>query len=198
MKLTLKRTFKGPQYTIGKLYVNGVYECDTLEDTDRGLHETQSLLEIQSKKVYGQTAIPYGTYKIDMNTVSPKFKDRSWAKFCGGKLPRLIDVKGYEGVLIHVGNKSEDTLGCILVGENKIKGQVVNSTATFQELYSVMLKAKLLGEELSLTIEQERLFMAKTCKSGGKMPPKGGKKPTKKQKWEGCSIITIPLSFGSK
>ena len=69
MELTLKRTFKGPQYTIGKLYVNGVYECDTLEDTDRGLNETQSLLEIQSKKVYGQTAIPYGTYKIDMNTV---------------------------------------------------------------------------------------------------------------------------------
>lgn len=158
MKLTLKRTFKGPQYTIGKLYVNGVYECDTLEDTDRGLNETQSLLEIQSKKVYGQTAIPYGTYKIDMNTVSPKFKDRSWAKFCGGKLPRLIDVKGYEGVLIHVGNKAEDTLGCILVGENKVKGQVINSTATFQELYSVMLKAKLLGEELSLTIEQERLL----------------------------------------
>ena len=153
MKLTLKRTFKGPQYTIGKLYVNGVYECDTLEDTDRGLNETQSLQEIQSKKVYGQTAIPYGTYKIDMDTVSPKFKDRSWAKFCGGKLPRLIDVKGYEGVLIHVGNKAEDTLGCILVGENKIKGQVISSTATFQELYSVMLKAKLLGEELSLTIE---------------------------------------------
>ena len=153
MELKLIRKYKAKNYCIGHLYVNGVYECDTLEDTDRGLHETQSLLEIQSKKVYGQTAIPYGTYKIDMNTVSPKFKDRSWAKFCGGKLPRLIDVKGYEGVLIHVGNKAEDTLGCILVGENKIKGQVVNSTATFQELYSVMLKAKLLGEELSLTIE---------------------------------------------
>lgn len=198
MKLLLKRIAKKDNYTIGNLYIDNVFFCNTLEDKDRGLHETQSLLEIQSKKVYGQTAIPYGTYKIDMNTVSPKFKDRSWAKFCGGKLPRLIDVKGYEGVLIHVGNKAEDTLGCILVGENKIKGQVINSTAIFQELYSVMLKAKLLGEELSLTIEQERLFMAKICKSGGKMPPKSGKKPTKKQKWEGCSIITIPLSFGSK
>lgn len=153
MKLLLKRTFKGPQYTIGKLYVNGVYECDTLEDTDRGLHQTQSLLEIQSKKVYGQTAIPYGTYKIDMNTVSPKFKDRSWAKFCGGKLPRLIDVPGYSGVLIHVGNKPADTLGCILVGDNKIKGQVINSTSTFQELYSLMLKAKVAGEEITVTIE---------------------------------------------
>ena len=153
MKLLLKRIAKKDNYTIGNLYIDNVFFCNTLEDKDRGLHETQSLLEIQSKKVYGQTAIPYGTYKIDMNTVSPKFKGRSWAKFCGGKLPRLIDVKGYEGVLIHVGNKAEDTLGCILVGENKIKGQVINSTATFQELYSVMLKAKLLGEELSLTIE---------------------------------------------
>ena len=83
MKLLLKRTAKKENYTIGNLYVNDVFFCNTLEDKDRGLHSTQSLLEIQSKKVYGQTAIPYGTYKIDMNTVSPKFKDRSWAKFCG-------------------------------------------------------------------------------------------------------------------
>lgn len=153
MKLLLRRIFKGPQYTIGKLYVNGVYECDTLEDTDRGLYETQSLLEIQSKKVYGQTAIPYGTYKIDMNTVSPKFKDRSWAKFCGGKLPRLIDVKGYEGVLIHVGNKPQDTLGCILVGENKVKGQVINSTASFNKLMKLLLQANIDGEDIELTVE---------------------------------------------
>jgi hypothetical protein len=153
MKLLLRRIFKGPQYTIGKLYVNGVYECDTLEDTDRGLYETQSLLEIQNKKVYGKTAIPYGTYKIDMNTVSPKFKDRSWAKFCGGKLPRLIDVKGYEGVLIHVGNKAEDTLGCILVGENKVKGQVINSTASFNKLMKLLLQANIDGEDIELTVE---------------------------------------------
>jgi len=153
MNITIKRTFKADKYTIGKLYVNGIYECDTLEDTDRGLTKNSSLSEIQSKKVYGETAIPTGTYKIDMNTVSPKFKDRSWAKFCGGKLPRLIDVPGYSGVLIHVGNKPADTLGCILVGDNKIKGQVINSTSTFQELYSLMLKAKVAGEEITITIE---------------------------------------------
>lgn len=153
MNITIKRIFKGDKYTIGKLYVNGIYECDTLEDTDRGLTEDSPLSEIQSKKVYGETAIPTGTYKIDMNTVSPKFKDRSWAKFCGGKLPRLIDVPGYSGVLIHVGNKPADTLGCLLVGDNKIKGQVINSTSTFQELYSLMLKAKVAGEEITVTIE---------------------------------------------
>lgn len=153
MKLTVKREFKGPNYTIGKLYVNGVYECDTLEDTDRGLTSNMDAAEIASKKLYGQTAIPIGTYKIDMNTVSPKFKDRSWAKFCGGKLPRLVDVKGYSGVLIHVGNKAVDTLGCILVGDNKIKGQVINSTSTFQQLYHEMLKASVKGEIITITIE---------------------------------------------
>ena len=152
MKLELKRRFKGPKYTIGSLFINGVYECDTIEDVDRGLTDSMSVEEIKAKKVYGETAIPTGTYKIDMNIVSPKFKDRSWAKFCGGKLPRLLDVKGYEGVLIHVGNKAEDSLGCILVGDNKIKGQVINSTATFQELYGELLKAKVKGEKITIEI----------------------------------------------
>lgn len=153
MKLTLERTFKGPNYTIGKLYINDVYECDTLEDTDRGLTSQMPISEIELKKVYGKTAIPTGTYKIDMTTVSPKFKDRVWAKPYKGILPRLIDVKGYSGVLIHVGNKAEDTLGCILVGENKVKGQVVNSTATFYELMTMLLKAQSAGETIELTIE---------------------------------------------
>jgi hypothetical protein len=153
MKLLLKRIAKKDNYTIGNLYIDDVFFCNTIEDKDRGLNETQSLLEIQSKKVYGQTAIPYGTYKIDMNTVSPKFKDRAWAKPYKGILPRLENVKGYEGVLIHVGNKAEDTLGCILVGENKVKGQVINSTATFYELMTVLLKAQSAGEVIELTIE---------------------------------------------
>ena len=153
MKVKVKRTYKGPQYTIGKLYVNGVYECDTLEDTDRGLNETQSLLEIQSKKVYGETAIPTGVYKLNMNTVSPKFKDRSWAIPYKGILPRLENVKGFEGVLIHVGNKPQDTLGCILVGENKVKGQVINSTASFNKLMKLLLRANIDGEDIELTVE---------------------------------------------
>lgn len=153
MELLLKRIAKKEDYTIGNLYVDNVFFCNSLEDTDRGLYETQSLLEIQNKKVYGKTAIPYGTYKIDMNTVSPKFKDRSWAKFCGGKLPRLVDVKGYEGVLIHVGNKAEDTLGCILVGRNRIKGSVVESTECFYKLMSVLLGASKVGEDIYITVE---------------------------------------------
>lgn len=141
MKLELKRIFRGPKYTIGKLYVDNQYVCDTLEDTDRGLKQTDSLSSIQKKKVYGQTAIPTGTYGITLNVISPKFKDRSWAKFCNGKLPRLLNVPGYDGVLIHVGNKPEDTLGCILVGYNKIKGQLINSTDAFKKLYSILGKS---------------------------------------------------------
>ena len=141
MKLELKRIFRGPKYTIGKLYVDNQYVCDTLEDTDRGLKQTDSLSSIQKKKVYGQTAIPTGTYGITLNVISPKFKDRSWAKFCNGKLPRLLNVRGYDGVLIHVGNKPEDTLGCILVGYNKIKGQLINSTEAFKKLYSILGKS---------------------------------------------------------
>lgn len=153
MKLLLRRIFKGPRYTIGKLFINGVYECDTLEDQDRGLTSQMSLEEIKAKKVYWVTAIPTGTYSINMTTVSPKFKDRAWAKPYKGILPRLENVKGYEGVLIHVGNKAEDTLGCILVGENKVKGQVINSTATFYKLMTVLLKAQSAGEVIELTIE---------------------------------------------
>lgn len=157
MELTLKRIFKGPKYTIGHLFINGVYECDTLEPPYMGTKQTDSIEFIKSTKK-GNTAIPSGVYNINMDIISPKFKDRSWAKPFGGKLPTIEDVPAFDRVLIHVGNKASqyglsDTQACILVGENKIKGQVVNSTATFQELYSVMLKAKLSGEEITLTIE---------------------------------------------
>lgn len=153
MELLLKRTVKAQDYTIGDLYIDNVFFCNTLEDTDRGLSQTQSLSEILSKKVYGKTAIPYGAYRIDMDTVSPEFKDRSWAKPYGGKLPRLMDVKGYEGVLIHTGNKPEDTLGCILVGINKVKGSVANSTEYFHKLMTVLLNARKSGESINLKIE---------------------------------------------
>jgi hypothetical protein len=143
MKLLLKRRFKGESYTIGSLYVDGVYFCDTLEDTDRGLTQSMPLSEIRKLKIAGQTAIPTGTYKVVTNVVSPKYSTREAYRFCGGKVPRLLDVPGYEGVLIHIGNYAKDTEGCILVGENKVKGQVVNSTATFKRLYELMTDAEI-------------------------------------------------------
>ena len=152
MELLVKRRFKGPKYTIGSLFIDNEYFCDTIEDIDRKLNDSMTEDEIKRIKVYGETAIPYGTYKVDMNTISPKFKDRSWAKPYGGKLPRLLNIKGYDGVLIHVGNTAKDSLGCILVGENKQIGRVINSTATFNKLMNVLLKAKLKGEEIEIVI----------------------------------------------
>ena len=105
MKLKIKRIFKGDKYTIGHLYINNIYFCDTLEDKVRNLPK--------EPKVYGETAIPAGIYEIDMNTVSPKFRSRSWAKKWGGIVPRLKNVPYFEGVLIHPLNKPEETYGCI-------------------------------------------------------------------------------------
>jgi hypothetical protein len=138
LKLLLKRRYKGESYTIGSLYIGGVYFCDTLEDRDRGLSQDMPLEEILFRKLKGVTAIPTGTYDVVTDIVSPKYSTREAYRFCGGKVPRLLNVKGFEGILIHIGNTPQDTEGCILVGENKVKGQVVNSTLTFRRLYEVL------------------------------------------------------------
>lgn len=142
MELKVIRKYRKEEYTIGDLYINGVWFSNTLEDA------------VRDKKIYGKTAIPYGTYKVTMDVVSPKFKDRSWAKPYGGKLPRLLNVPNYEGVLIHVGNTAADTSGCLLVGQNKVKGQVVNSTQTFMSLMEkYLIPAKNRNEEITITYE---------------------------------------------
>lgn len=141
MKLKLHRTFKGETYTIGKLYVDGEYFCDTIEDKDRGLFQNMPLQQIKEKKIKYQTAIPTGTYKVTLSVQSPKFSQKEQYNFCNGYLPRLIDVPGFEGILIHIGNTAEHSGGCILVGENKVKGKVINSTTTFKKLYEVLKSA---------------------------------------------------------
>lgn len=141
MDITVKRIAKKSTYTIGKLYIDGEYFCDTLEDTDRGLDQSQSLSVIQSHKVKSSTAIPTGKYQVTLNVVSPKYSKRSQYNFCGGKLPRLIDVPAFSGILIHAGNTPKDTDGCILVGENKVVGQVINSMNTFKKLYTKLKEA---------------------------------------------------------
>lgn len=153
MELFLERKYKKSNYTIGKLYINGKYFSNTIEDKDRNLNSNMPESQIKGLKVYGETAIPTGTYTIDMNTISPKFKDRSWAKPYGGKLPRLLNVKGFEGVLMHVGNTCQDSYGCVLMGLNTKKGMVTNSTEYFHKLMKELLAAKLKGEEIKITIK---------------------------------------------
>ena len=154
MELLVKRVARRDEYTIGRLYINGAKFSETLEDCDRGLTQDMPLEEIKAKKVYGKTAIPTGTYEIDMNTISPKFQARSWAKPYGGKLPRLRGVKGFEGVLLHVGNTASDSSGCLLVGKNSIKGMITDSSRTFMSLMSkYLLPAKVRGEKITISIE---------------------------------------------
>ena len=143
MELILDRKWKTPNYTIGKLYISNEYFCDTIEDTDRGLKSTMSEAEILKIKKSSTTAIPIGTYAIDLNIVSPRFGNRSfYSSVCEGKLPRLQNVKGFEGVLIHCGNTEKDSSGCIIVGENKVKGKVINSQKTFEKLYRILKESK--------------------------------------------------------
>jgi len=139
MKLTLERRYKCENYTIGKLFIDGQYFCDTCEDKDRGLTDEMKEREIIRKKVYGETAIPKGIYRVSMEIVSPKFKSRIWARPYKGIVPCLLNVKGFEGVLIHPGNSANDSLGCILVGENKEKGKVINSQVTWKRLMDEFL-----------------------------------------------------------
>lgn len=148
MKLLLTRTEKNKHSTMGILSIDGIFFCNTLEDADRELKQTDPIEHIEDVKVFGETAIPTGTYKVDMNTVSPKFKDREWAKPYGGKLPRLVAVPGFEGVLIHIGNSQQDSLGCVLVGE-KSGDKLINSTKTFKQLMNVLTKTK---EDITITI----------------------------------------------
>ena len=128
MKLRLRRIARKGTYTIGRLYVSGARFCDTLEDTDRGLTDAMTEAQIRRVKVYGRTAIP--------------------------AVPRLLSVKGFDGVLIHPGNTDADTLGCILVGENKQVGKVLNSQATWARLMDRhLVPAAKKGEDITITIE---------------------------------------------
>lgn len=155
MKLLVERNWKKEGYTIGKLYVDGEFFCNTLEDKDRGLKNTMALAEIKKLKVAGTTAIPTGTYSINMNVISPRYSSKDWyIKNChGAKMPRLEEVPGFIGILIHPGNTAAETDGCLLVGKNDVKGMVTKSKEYFLQLYNKMYAAYQRGENIEITIK---------------------------------------------
>lgn len=154
MKILVERKWKKEEYTIGKLYIDGTFFCNTLEDKDRGLKNTMPLEEIRKNKKPGVTAIPTGTYNVRMDIVSPKYSSKEWfIKNChGAKMPRLDNVPGFEGILIHCGNKASDTDGCLLVGKNDVKGMVTKSKEYFLQLYNKMYAAYSKGEKIEITV----------------------------------------------
>lgn len=141
MNIKLKRRYFCDKYTIGSLYINDKYFCDTLEDPNRDINKNGKF-DNGETKIKGNTCIPFGKYKIIVN-LSPKFKR---------ELPRLLDVPSFEGVLIHRGNTAKDTEGCILVGENKIKGKVINSTIYEQKLVSLLKEIQSKSEQITIEI----------------------------------------------
>lgn len=143
MEIRVKRIARKDGYTIGRMSLNNEYFCDTLEDTDRGLNSAMSVDEILSKKRKGITAIPIGEYDVIL-TFSPKFKR---------VLPLLLNVPGYQYIRVHHGNLPSSTDGCLLVGENKVKGQIINSRATLERLMSVLLECEKKKEKVTITIE---------------------------------------------
>ena len=134
MKLRVERLWKKPAYTVGRLFVEGKFFCNTLEDTVRDLSN--------EKKVYGKTAIPYGEYKVVYNW-SPKF---------GRNLPRLLNVPAFEGILIHPGNTADDSAGCILVGRNTEVGRLTESRYTSDKLNVLIEDAQRRGESITIEI----------------------------------------------
>ena len=142
MELKLERKYRSNNYCIDKLYINGKYFSDALEDPDRGLTDTMSLEEIKKIKIKGNTCIPYGTYNVTI-TYSPRFKKN---------LPLINNVKGFDGIRIHSGNTPQDTEGCLLLGLNKVKGRVVDSKVTVNKFIDIVQKALNKGEKVTIEI----------------------------------------------
>lgn len=141
MRLRIERKYFKDKYTIGNLYVNNIFFSNTLEDKNRDENKNGKF-DNGETKVYSETCIPFGTYKIIVS-MSPRF---------GRELPRLLDVPSFEGVLIHRGNTPKDTSGCILIGENKVKGKLINSTPYEVKLVKMMKEAASKGEDITIDI----------------------------------------------
>lgn len=142
MKLRLERKYRCSNYCIDKLYINNEYFSDALEDPDRGLTDSMSLEEIKRIKIKGNTCIPYGTYNVTI-TYSPRFKRN---------LPLINNVKGFDGIRIHSGNTPQDTEGCLLLGFNKVKGQVIDSRVTVDKFIKTIQEVLNKGEKVTITI----------------------------------------------
>lgn len=122
----LRHTFTDKS-TIGDLYVDGEFECYTLEDCDREVKGSP----IETWKVPGKTAIPRGKYEVIID-MSLRFQKT---------MPHILDVDGFTGVRIHCGNDDGDTEGCILVGKQKSRDWVGESRKAYSELYDLIRTA---------------------------------------------------------
>lgn len=138
MKLRVVREIFGDTCTQGRLYVDGVFKCFTLEDKDRHLEIPTN------QKVPHESAIPVGTYPLILD-MSQRF---------GRLMPHVLDVPGFTGIRIHSGNTSQDTEGCLLVGNVRNRDRVTDSRAAFMSLMETIEDAYERGERISITYER--------------------------------------------
>ena len=141
LNLVLKRVIFKDTYTEGWLSVDGLIFCDTLEDRTRDFNKDGDLNEPGEEKIYGETAIPFGRYRVRLS-MSNKFKK---------VLPEIIGVKHFEGIRMHGGLKPEHSLGCILVGKYNGDGKLTNNGA-IGRLIALMEQAKEQGREIWINI----------------------------------------------
>lgn len=152
-KIVVKRKWKKEEYTIGQLFIDGEFICNTCEDTDRGLDDDMDLQMIKTRKIPTRTAIPRGTYEVRIDIVSNKYSQKEYYKeICDGKVPRLMNVKGFEGILIHCGEHAGWSSGCILVGDNTKPGRLTNTKERFEQIYALLKEAKQRGEKITIDI----------------------------------------------
>lgn len=153
MEILLKRIAKRDTYTIGRVFIDGVKFCDSIEDRDRGLTAAMTDAEIRRMKVKGQTAIPIGSYRVEQH-YSPKFAKKPYGVRYKGIFPILKNVKGYDGILIHPGTDENSTEGCIIVGLNTVVGKVLHSRDTYYKLMdNYIVPAWDRGEIIIMTIQ---------------------------------------------
>ena len=155
MELLLERKWLKDKYTIGNLYVNGVFFCNTLEDKVVDINKNGTF-DCGEFKISGHTAIPYGEYEITIDVISPKFSKYPFYKeVCGGRLPRLLNVPAFEGILMHCADGPQGhklVEGCLGVGYNTIIGGLTDGKKVFKDLYEKMKVAKQKGENIKIKI----------------------------------------------
>jgi len=157
LELDLYRKYRKSSYCIGILSIDGKRICNVIEDRDRGLDHShgESESDCSQIKVPSETCIPYGRYRVTLGIKSPKFSLRSEYAWCKGYLPRLLKVPHFDGILIHAGKDQTSSAGCLIVGDNKVVGGVINSMMRLKELYNnYLLPAYKSGREIWITIHK--------------------------------------------
>lgn len=156
MEIVLDRKYKKDAYTIGTITIDGEYICNSLEDKDYGFTKATPVSKIKETKAAHPkaVAIPAGIYEVSVQyyrgfaTTHPWYNTTS----CRGRIPCLVDVPGYSGILIHCGSNAGHTSGCILVGYNTIRGGLTNSKKAFVNICDRIMAAAKKGEKVYINI----------------------------------------------